>query len=756
MTEIASPDNPDVPVAAPEPDTDAALEFLQRFASDHPWVLAALKPEGGGPEVKTFEPKDEDEARRWINKHNGQRNLYFQVNPSIKPQTKKASKTDIKSLAWLHVDVDPRAGEDIAEEQKRILALLTANRPDGVPEPTCVIFSGGGYQAFWRLKNPFPLDGDLDRAVEAEQYNRQLETLFGADRCHNVDRIMRLPGTINIPNKKKRELGRVPVLTRLESLDDDRVYPLDRFQQAPASISTVPAGGIKPRASYALFDAAPTFLPSVDELNQWNVPDWVKQLIQCGRDLDDPHRFPSRSEALFAVVNELVRQEVPDSIILGIQLDPKFAISESVVEKGSKNEAYAVRQLERAKVAITSSWREVDKYGNAKPSYSNSRIAIQKLGVICKQDVFNGRKMVGGHPIEMFDGELSDDVCAVLRQVVIECFDFDPGKINIQEAANALCVENQFDPVRDYLDSLEWDGVPRIDTCLSAFFGAEDNELNSAISRKMFIAAVRRARRPGCKYDTIVVLEGKQGSGKSSALAILAGEDVFSDAEIIHMDGRGQQEQIKGVWIYEISELTGLRKTDIDRVKAFASRTHDRARPAYGRYSVDEPRRCIFVGTTNDSEYLRDATGNRRFWPVATGEIDLAGLAENRDQIWAEAAAAETKGESVILPKELWDTAAEQQDARREVDPWLDILAAVTGEEEQDEFRVSSKKLLSEILDIPADRQLPHVAKRLADCMRRLGWSGPEKIRIKKESVRGYSRPIVEGEPDPAQDDIPF
>jgi len=188
--------------------------------------------------------------------------------------------------------------------------------------------------------------------------------------------------------------------------------------------------------------------------------------------------------------------------------------------------------------------------------------------------------------------------------------------------------------------------------------------LNRAIGRKMLIAAVRRARKPGCKFDYIIVFEGLQGTGKSSVLCILAGDGNFSDAEILGMDKQDQQEAVQGIWIYEIAELEGLSKAEVTKVKLFASKTHDMARPAYGRHRVDRPRRCIFVASTNDDKYLRDTTGNRRYWPIKTPKIDLDGIARDRDQLWAEAALAEATGEALVIPEELWPEATAQQLAR--------------------------------------------------------------------------------------------
>lgn len=279
--------------------------------------------------------------------------------------------------------------------------------------------------------------------------------------------------------------------------------------------------------------------------------------------------------------------------------------------------------------------------------------------------------MVEGHELEIRLGESIDDICLRVRTAIIGRHQFDPGNQNTFDAVRRTCLAHQFDPVLDYLNTLRHDGVLRLDTWLTSYLGAEDNPLNRAIGRKMLVAAVRRARQPGCKFDQIVVLEGEQGGGKSSALRILAGDENFSDAEILSADQREQQELIAGVWICELSELAGLRKTEIEKVKLFASKTCDSARPAYGRARVDRLRRCIFVGTTNDAEYLQDPTGNRRFWPVSTGTIDLAALRRDRDQLWAEAAKA---NEELTIPPALWPAATERQASRLVSDPWEDVL----------------------------------------------------------------------------------
>ena len=324
-------------------------------------------------------------------------------------------------------------------------------------------------------------------------------------------------------------------------------------------------------------------------------------------------------------------------------------------------------------------WPDVTKRGAPKRTYRNTREAIRALGIICRYDAFHDRMLVGGEEINLWAGELSDAVTVVLRQIIVERFDFDPGKENINDAATELCLENRFNPVIDYLARSNWDRTPRLETWLARYLGADDTPLNRAIGKLTLVAAVRRARQPGCKFDHIVVLEGPEGTMKSTSLVTLAGIENFSDQTILTASDKEQQELVRGVWIFEIADLAGMKRSEVEKVKAFASRTHDRARPAYGRRRIDAARNCIFIGTTNEDEYLKSETGNRRFWPVRTGTIDMEALRRDRDQLWAEAAAVEAQNDPLILPKELWTEAAEAQDERRQHDPWDDILFGIKG-----------------------------------------------------------------------------
>ena len=226
------------------------------------------------------------------------------------------------------------------------------------------------------------------------------------------------------------------------------------------------------------------------------------------------------------------------------------------------------------------------------------------------------------------------------------------GREKIKDAFIYMCEQNKFNEVEDYLLSLKWDGVRRLDTVLIDYLGAEDNKYTRAVARKSFTAAVARALHPGCKYDYMPVLVGRQGFGKSTFLATIA-KGWFCDS-LQSFEGKEAAELIQGVWIIEVGEMTGYNRSETSAVKQFLSKTADRYRQAYGRYAGEYPRRCVFFGTCNPREFLKDLTGNRRFWPidVEAGKPkksifkDLPGEV---DQLWAEAVGRYRLGEKLYL-----------------------------------------------------------------------------------------------------------
>lgn len=339
------------------PNNSAAISFLKRWSATGPWVLTAIQTDRKAIATKTFYPKDEQELSDWLQLYNGKRNLYFHVNPPIRELNKKAEREDIKEVAWLHVDIDPRAGEDIHEEQKRSLSLLTDKLPKGVPAPTLVVFSGGGYQGFWKLEQPIPVNGDLALAEDAKRYNQQLEVLFGADNCHNIDRIMRLPGSVNIPDARKAKKGRTAALAELITFDEEKVYPLSNFTPATAVQMPEDKGFSSGAAPMVKISGNIERITDVRELDQWSVPDRIKVIIVQGKHPDETKAGDnSRSAWLFDCICNLARCDVPDDVIFSIVTDQDFAISESVLDKGANAEKYAIRQIERAKEEAIDPW----------------------------------------------------------------------------------------------------------------------------------------------------------------------------------------------------------------------------------------------------------------------------------------------------------------------------------------------------------------------------------------------------------------
>lgn len=332
-----------------KPNNKNAIAFLGQYKPDGPWALTAIQVDRKAIETKSFGPKSLTALSNWLEKYNGQRNIYFHVNPTIKDIIKKkAEREDIKSLSWLHCDLDPRAGENLEEERKRCLDLFTKKLPSGVPEPTCIIFSGGGYQSFWRLSEPMPIDGDMDKAEEAKLYNLQLELLFAADNCSNVDRIMRLPGTVNLPDARKLKKGRKAALAKVISFTDNS-YSLADFTKA-TPVQEPGATGFGGAAKTIDISGNVERIQELHELDEWSVPDRVKIIIAQGRHPDEPKTGDnSRSAWLFDVCCNLARCEVPAEVIYAIITDPDWPIAESVLEMKSNAHKYAVRQIEKAK-----------------------------------------------------------------------------------------------------------------------------------------------------------------------------------------------------------------------------------------------------------------------------------------------------------------------------------------------------------------------------------------------------------------------
>lgn len=366
-------------------------------------------------------------------------------------------------------------------------------------------------------------------------------------------------------------------------------------------------------------------------------------------------------------------------------------------------------------------------HGFPAASLRNARIALNRLGVVLRFDEFGNRYLIDGLP--GFGPILDDAALTRMRHTLEREWRLKYAKDRWFDIATDEARHRTFHPVREFLNSREWDGRARLDAWLCSYGGAADSEYVRAVGAIILIAAVRRVRQPGCKFDEMPVLESDQGTNKSSALAILAiNEEWFTDDCPLNADSKVLIEQLTGRWIVEMGELKGMRRGEVESVKAMLSRRVDKARLAYGRMPVEQPRQCVFFGTTNDSAYLRDMTGNRRFWPVKVKRFDLDALRRDRDQLWAEAAAREAQGESIRLPERLWAEAGAQQASREVSDPIYDTLA-----ERLDGWvgKVRASDIWEAIGLGDTGRRTQDHNVRLSAAMQKLGWRRPKsKLRF--------------------------
>jgi predicted P-loop ATPase len=306
-------------------------------------------------------------------------------------------------------------------------------------------------------------------------------------------------------------------------------------------------------------------------------------------------------------------------------------------------------------------------------------------------------------------------------------------------------------PVRDRLNALVWDGTPRLCRWLFDYLGASvevrDGEERDAgekrtryleeVGRRWMISAVARVMQPGCKADHALILEGPQGALKSTAAGALALEAAWFADEIADLGTKDSAQDLRGKWVIELAELSAMKRGEVERVKAFMSRRVDHYRPSYGVRSQDFPRQCVFIGSTNADAYLADETGGRRFWPVKVGVIDVEKLAQDRDQLWAEALAAYRKGERWWLDAEVEKAAREEQEERRIDDPWEQhVLTWLI-----DKSEASVEQALQGAINMPKERHDQRARNRIAAVFKAHKWSRVQKRRADGSREWLYRRP---------------
>lgn len=693
-----------------------AIEFLKAWSPEGLWVLSAIDPlKTGVIETKTFDAAREQQAYTWVHLWNGRRNIYFSVNQPREASNNKTEKKDIGQLIAFHVDIDPvdppKNSDAVGQaahyeaQQATILAKLQAY----TPAPSVIVYSGGGYQGFWLLREvvevPEPTADVPEPWAALEAFNRQLEKELGGDHCFNIDRIMRLPFTLNLPNKKKQAKGRVAVLSGVVSADWDLLYGLTDFKPLVAEKSKY-----KPKTAKSGDGGLPRRDP----------PEWLARVMSQGPDPEGERAYGGdRSKAVWAVCCGLVRCGWDDAEIITAITDRAHGISKHVLEQ-PKPEVYAARQAARARDKVAASG-DFNRSNQGKPigNQANIRRALGLMGVRLTRNTFANEHMIEGP-----DGEparlLDDDGVIALWSAMEARYELSVRYDYFHRMIVAAANNAPYHPVKDYLGSLHWDGTSRIDSWVIDYFGADDTPFVRAVGRLVLVAAVRRVQRPGVKFDEMLVMISPQGLDKSTGIATLAVRDEwFTDHLSMGADDRQVVETLAGKWIVEVAELKGMRNKDVEHVKALLSRQVDRARPAYGRLLRQFPRQCVFFGTTNSDSFLHDTTGNRRFWPVRTAQTDIAALRRDRDQLWAEAAHLEAAGESIRLDPSLYEAAATEQARRTIDDPWFGEIAQKLEDIECGKVRAHD---LWALLEIPNGQRTQHHNARLGEAMRGLGW----------------------------------
>lgn len=280
-------------------------------------------------------------------------------------------------------------------------------------------------------------------------------------------------------------------------------------------------------------------------------------------------------------------------------------------------------------------------------------------------DLFTGMDSAkDGLPWNKNANQWTDTDDANLRVWLEKHYDIT-GKEKIADALTAVLTRRSYHPIRDYLSGLTWDGVPRLDRIIIDYMGAEDSELNRAMSRKHFVAAVARVFNPGCKYDYCLIMSGAEGIGKSTLLRVMGGK-WFNDS-ITTLEGKEGMEQLRRAWVVELGELSSIKRSDVEQVKAHLSKQVDIYRAAYARRVLEHPRQCVFCGTTNEALFLKGDTGNRRFWVIpVVAELRKyrdwsEAIRRDRDQLWAEAVHYYKQGEPLYLSEELEAQAKQRQ-----------------------------------------------------------------------------------------------
>jgi predicted P-loop ATPase len=597
-------------------------------------------------------------------------------------------------------------------------------------EPPYVIESSDG-----NFQPVFPLSRALANG-EAKALAISLSDFIGGDAgTKDLSHVWRVPGTLNWPNKKKLQRGRPPEPQPVRVAKPFTGALVDPATLQAALTSGKANGKAKGKAGGK---AKGTGSEAFDRL-----------LRLCGAELAAllraaPAVNEDRSATAFRIMRKLIRKDFSDAEIkLLIAAFPQGAGARYAEGKDLEADIKRVRQ--KVSGAWTSAaqpaWLSACVTENGRPMSTliNVMIALRNdpgvkealaydemLRAPMLMHACDGAPDFSPRPITDADvGHLQEWLQAAgLRRV---------GPSTVHQAVELRTNECSYHPVRDYLEALAWDGRPRLATWLNTYLGAEPTPYTEAIGRMFIIAMVARVLQPGCQADYMLVLEGSQGELKSSACRILGGPYFSDHLPDIATAGKDVSQHLRGKWLIEVAEMHAMGRAETSLLKTFITRPDERYRPSFGRRETFEPRQCLFIGTTNKSIYLRDETGGRRFWPVTCGKVDVDALAEDRDQLFAEAVVLYHDGVHWWPSRDFErEHIVPEQDDRFEVDVWEEPIAEF--------LRLKDKVTVGEVarnaLFLDTARTGTADQRRIAAVLEHLRWR-----RKRDEKARWWVRP---------------
>lgn len=609
------------------PDTRAAIHFLEQWAPTGPWTLVAISVDKKEIETATFRPSSNGHLQGWIDQYNGERNLYFAVNPTTRDCSNHEFPRldEIAALSWLHVDLDPRAGEDLAAERIRCLAALRSP-PGSIPPPTCIIYSGGGFQGFWRLAGPFPIGGDLAIADgEAKRWNVQLERDFSADNCHNVNRIMRLPGTINIPDAKKTAKGRIRELASVILFEPSRSYELSLFKQSAV-------GAKRPDSARAPITEANVERVADFEilLTKYQLPRRVmaialhghNRMAEEGKIGDD-----SRSAWLFDFLCAFSRGNVPKKIAYSVITDQNYKISDSVLDKGTATNRYANRQIDRA----------YDHIEDPILSQMNDRHAVIKN--------YGGRCVVGEEITDELGPFLSVQTFKdMTNRYCNRKVTFGKGEDVKYVPMGKWWLENEnrreydavvFSPLKDVPNMYNlWQGFayPAKEGNFDLFMDHIRNNICSYNDTHFdylirWMASV--VQFPDTQGHTAVVLRGKRGTGKSffvNQFGKLFGRHYMAVSNSAHLVGEFNQHLQQTVLLFADEAFFAGDKRHESVLKTLITEDHIVIRALYMN-AISAPNYVHIMMASNDQWVVPAGPDERRFFVMDVSESSIQDIA---------------------------------------------------------------------------------------------------------------------------------